>query len=65
MLGSFHAYEIGYVFGMGGLGPIENKELSEYMLSYWTNFSKFCDLFAMMGKFLIFSLPYNISSFTK
>jgi len=43
VLGSFHAYEIGYVFGMGGLGPIENKELSEFMLSYWTNFSKFGD----------------------
>ena len=40
MLGSFHAYEIGYVFGVGGLGPIENQELSDCMLSYWTNFSK-------------------------
>ena len=40
ILGSFHAYEIGYVFGTGGLGPIENKELSEIMLSYWTNFAE-------------------------
>ena len=40
VLGSFHAYEIGYVFGVGGLGPIENQELSGNMLSYWTNFSK-------------------------
>lgn len=40
ILGSFHAYEIGYVFGVSGLGPIENQELSNYMLSYWTNFSK-------------------------
>ena len=40
VLGSFHAYEIGYVFGVGGLGPIENQELSDCMLSYWTNFSK-------------------------
>ena len=40
VLGSFHAYEIGYVFGVGGLGPIENQELSDNMLSYWTNFSK-------------------------
>ena len=39
-LGSFHAYEIGYVFGVAGLGPIENEELSRCMLSYWTNFSK-------------------------
>ena len=43
VLGSFHAYEIGYVFGLGGLGPIENKELSDCMLSYWTNFSKYGD----------------------
>ena len=40
VLGSFHAYEIGYVFGVAGLGPIENQELSRCMLSYWTNFSK-------------------------
>ncbi len=40
ILGSFHAYEISYVFGVGGLGPIENQELSDIMLSYWTNFAK-------------------------
>lgn len=40
LLGSFHAYEIGYVFGTGGLGPIENPELSHIMLSYWTNFAE-------------------------
>ncbi len=40
VLGAFHAYEIGYVFGIGGLGPIENQKLSDCMLSYWANFSK-------------------------
>ena len=40
ILGSFHAYEIGYVFGVSGLGPIENQELSDVMLSYWTNFAE-------------------------
>ena len=39
LLGAFHAYEIGYVFGVGGLGPIENQYLSDTMLSYWTNFA--------------------------
>ncbi|MFL2697651.1 MAG: carboxylesterase/lipase family protein [Gammaproteobacteria bacterium] len=39
LLGAFHAYEIGYVFGVGGLGPIENQDLSNTMLSYWTNFA--------------------------
>ena len=40
ILGSFHAYEISYVFGVGGLGIIENQELSDIMLSYWTNFAE-------------------------
>ena len=40
ILGAFHASEIAYVFGVGGLGPIENPELSRIMLAYWTNFSK-------------------------
>jgi len=45
ILGAFHAYEIGYVFGATkgsstGLGPVENEELSNVMISYWTNFSK-------------------------
>ena len=40
ILGAFHASEIAYVFGVGGLGPIEDPELSRIMLAYWTNFSK-------------------------
>ena len=40
ILGAFHASEIAYVFGVGGLGPIEDPELSRIMLTYWTNFSK-------------------------
>jgi len=40
ILGAFHASEIAYVFGAGGLGPIEDPELSRIMLAYWTNFSK-------------------------
>ena len=40
ILGSFHAYEISYVFGVGGLSIIENQELSDIMLSYWTNFAE-------------------------
>ena len=43
VLGSFHAYEIGYVFGVGGLGPIEDQKLSDCMLSYWTNLAKLGD----------------------
>jgi len=40
ILGAFHASEIAYVFGVGGLGPIEDLELSRIMLKYWTNFSQ-------------------------
>ena len=40
ILGASHASEIAYVFGVGGLGPIEDPELSRIMLAYWTNFSK-------------------------
>ena len=36
----FMLTRIGYVFGVSGLGPIENQELSDVMLSYWTNFAE-------------------------